>query len=139
MSELEAKAEHLPKLDAAKITITKEENECNVLIMDEGDITKVIEADEKKISDKKKEHIENKMKELDDVMKSDISVESEQKQKSVDDFLYARDDKEITQLKEQVNKKKEKNTHTIKKVFNNNKIRRFNNKSLLNTSLKAYI
>lgn len=112
MSELEAKAEHLPKLDAAKITITKEENECNVLIMDEGDITKVIEADEKKISDKKKEHIENKMKELDDVMKSDISVESEEKQKSVDDFLYARDDKEITQLKEQVNKKKrKKHTH----------------------------
>lgn len=115
MSELEAKAEHLPKLDAAKITITKEENECNVLIMDEGDITKVIEADEKKISDKKKEHIENKMKELDDVMKSDISVESEQKQKSVDDFLYARDDKEITQLKEQVNKTKKRKKHTHNK------------------------
>lgn len=114
MPELTAKAENLPKLDAAKITITKEENESNVLIMDEGDMTKVIEADKKKISDKMKEHLENKMKGLDDVMKSDISVVSEQK--PVDDFLYGKEniDKEITQLKEQVNKKIP--THTIKNV-----------------------
>lgn len=114
MPELTAKAENLPKLDAAIITITKEENESNVLIMDEGDMTKVIEADKKKISDKMKEHLENKMKGLDDVMKSDISVVSEQK--PVDDFLYGKEniDKEITQLKEQVNKKIP--THTIKNV-----------------------
>lgn len=118
MSELEAKTESLPKLDAAIISITKEENESNVLIMDEDDMTKVIEADEKKISDKKKEHLENKMKELDDVMKSDISVVSEQKQKSVEDFLYARNNKEITRLKEQVNETK---THKHNKEgFNNN-------------------
>lgn len=115
MPELTAKAENLPKLDAAIITITKEENESNVLIMDEGDMTKVIEADKKKISDKMKEHLENKMKGLDDVMKSDISVVSDE-QKPVDDFLYGKEniDKEITQLKEQVNKKIP--THTIKNV-----------------------
>lgn len=77
MLEFEVKVEYFFKLDVVKIIIIKEENECNVFIMDEGDIIKVIEVDEKKILDKKKEYIENKMKELDDVMKFDIFVEFE--------------------------------------------------------------
>lgn len=77
MLEFEVKVEYFFKLDVVKIIIIKEENEFNVFIMDEGDIIKVIEVDEKKILDKKKEYIENKMKELDDVMKFDIFVEFE--------------------------------------------------------------